>query len=205
MAEGEGAGGAARGRAGAGAVRRGAGGARAEGAGGDPGQARVHLSPRAVAGARGRRAVGVSAGASVQSGGGVARCASPAAARSRRWMRCSTGSGRRAGRATASRRCSRCCARSGIDADALADAAVKAALRANTDAALAAGVFGVPTLQVGDALFWGNDAHAFALAVLRRSGVARRSADAAHRQSAGRGIARALTHRRMQAARAMML
>jgi hypothetical protein len=27
-------------------------------------------------------------------------------------------------------------------------------------------VFGVPTLQVGDALFWGNDAHAFALAVL---------------------------------------
>jgi hypothetical protein len=27
-------------------------------------------------------------------------------------------------------------------------------------------VFGVPTLQVGDALFWGNDAHGFALAVL---------------------------------------
>jgi 2-hydroxychromene-2-carboxylate isomerase len=54
----------------------------------------------------------------------------------------------------------------GIDADAVADPAVKNALRANTDAALAAGVFGVPTLQVGDALFWGNDAHAFALAVL---------------------------------------
>ena len=54
----------------------------------------------------------------------------------------------------------------GIGADAVADPAVKNALRANTDAALAAGVFGVPTLQVGEALFWGNDAHAFALAVL---------------------------------------
>jgi 2-hydroxychromene-2-carboxylate isomerase len=54
----------------------------------------------------------------------------------------------------------------GIDADAVTDPVVKNALRANTDAALAAGVFGVPTLQVGDALFWGNDAHAFALAVL---------------------------------------
>ena len=54
----------------------------------------------------------------------------------------------------------------GIDADAVTDRAVKHALRANTDAALAAGVFGVPTLQVGEALFWGNDAHAFALAVM---------------------------------------
>jgi 2-hydroxychromene-2-carboxylate isomerase len=54
----------------------------------------------------------------------------------------------------------------GIGADAVADPTVKNALRANTDAALAAGVFGVPTLQVGDALFWGNDAHGFALAVL---------------------------------------
>jgi len=54
----------------------------------------------------------------------------------------------------------------GIAAGALSDPAVKTALRADTDAALAAGVFGVPTLQVGDALFWGNDAHAFALAVL---------------------------------------
>ena len=54
----------------------------------------------------------------------------------------------------------------GVDQEALATHAVKSALRANTDAALAAGVFGVPTLQIGDALFWGNDAHAFALAVL---------------------------------------
>lgn len=35
---------------------------------------------------------------------------------------------------------------------------VKGRLRANTDAALAAGVFGVPTLRVGHELFWGNDA-----------------------------------------------
>jgi 2-hydroxychromene-2-carboxylate isomerase len=47
----------------------------------------------------------------------------------------------------------------------------KAALRANTDAAIAAGVFGVPTLQIGQALFWGNDAHAFALAALHDPSV----------------------------------
>ena len=35
---------------------------------------------------------------------------------------------------------------------------VKARLRANTDAAVAAGVFGVPTLRIGSELFWGNDA-----------------------------------------------
>lgn len=49
---------------------------------------------------------------------------------------------------------------------ALADPVVKDALRANTDAALAAGVFGVPSLQVGQDLFWGNDAHDLMLAVL---------------------------------------
>ena len=43
-------------------------------------------------------------------------------------------------------------------AHALAGDAVKSALRANTEAAIAAGVFGVPTLQIGDTLFWGNDA-----------------------------------------------
>ena len=36
--------------------------------------------------------------------------------------------------------------------------AVKAQLRANTEAAIAAGVYGVPTLKVGDEMFWGNDA-----------------------------------------------
>ena len=35
---------------------------------------------------------------------------------------------------------------------------VRAALRANTDAALAAGLFGVPTLTVGGRAFWGQDA-----------------------------------------------
>ena len=35
---------------------------------------------------------------------------------------------------------------------------VKAQLRANTEQAIAAGVFGVPTLRVGGELFWGNDA-----------------------------------------------
>ena len=38
------------------------------------------------------------------------------------------------------------------------NAAVKAQLRANTEAAIAAGVYGVPTLEVGDEMFWGNDA-----------------------------------------------
>lgn len=35
---------------------------------------------------------------------------------------------------------------------------VKATLRANTEAALARGVFGVPTLDIGGELFWGHDA-----------------------------------------------
>jgi hypothetical protein len=49
--------------------------------------------------------------------------------------------------------------------------AAKAQLRANTEAAIAAGVYGVPTLAVGDDLFWGNDAHDFALAALRNPAV----------------------------------
>ncbi|HTA65946.1 MAG TPA: DsbA family protein [Xanthomonadaceae bacterium] len=46
---------------------------------------------------------------------------------------------------------------------ALARDEVKAALRANTEEAIAAGVFGVPTLRIDDALFWGNDATDMAL------------------------------------------
>jgi len=42
----------------------------------------------------------------------------------------------------------------------------KSRLRAWTEAALAAGVFGVPTLTVGEALFWGVDALPMALATL---------------------------------------
>ncbi len=40
----------------------------------------------------------------------------------------------------------------------IADADVKDALRRNTDEAIARGVFGVPTLAIGDELFWGADA-----------------------------------------------
>lgn len=41
---------------------------------------------------------------------------------------------------------------------------VKAMLRQNTGNAIARGVFGVPTLAIGDELFWGDDATAMALA-----------------------------------------
>ena len=45
------------------------------------------------------------------------------------------------------------------DAEAsIATAEVKDALRRNTDEAIARGVFGVPTLAIGDELFWGADA-----------------------------------------------
>ncbi|HZF27039.1 MAG TPA: 2-hydroxychromene-2-carboxylate isomerase [Steroidobacteraceae bacterium] len=44
------------------------------------------------------------------------------------------------------------------DADqAIAAEVVKQELRTNTEAAIAAGVFGVPTLAVGEMLFWGSD------------------------------------------------
>ena len=56
-------------------------------------------------------------------------------------------------------------------AAAIASPAVKAELRANTDAAIAAGVFGVPTLAIGDDLFWGDDALDFAQAVLADPGL----------------------------------
>jgi 2-hydroxychromene-2-carboxylate isomerase len=49
----------------------------------------------------------------------------------------------------------------GLDADAWLlranDAAVKQQLRATTDEAVALGIFGAPTMRVGDELFWGND------------------------------------------------
>lgn len=46
---------------------------------------------------------------------------------------------------------------------ALAADAVKQQLRDNTAQALAAGVFGVPTLRLGQELFWGDDATGMAL------------------------------------------
>lgn len=45
--------------------------------------------------------------------------------------------------------------------------AVKAQLRANTEAALAAGVFGVPSIQVGERVFWGLDSLPMLAACLR--------------------------------------
>ena len=54
----------------------------------------------------------------------------------------------------------------GIPADAGSDPAVKDRLRANTDAAVAAGVYGVPTLAIGEELFWGLDAMPLARAYL---------------------------------------
>ena len=44
----------------------------------------------------------------------------------------------------------------------IASAEVKDELRRNTDEAIARGVFGVPTLAIGDELFWGVDATAMA-------------------------------------------
>jgi len=40
---------------------------------------------------------------------------------------------------------------------ALGDEQVKSRLKANTDAAIAKGVFGVPSFLMGEALFWGQD------------------------------------------------
>jgi 2-hydroxychromene-2-carboxylate isomerase len=54
---------------------------------------------------------------------------------------------------------------------AVEDPAVKAALRDATDRAHARGVFGVPTLAVGDELFWGDDRLATAAAELHRAPV----------------------------------
>jgi len=57
---------------------------------------------------------------------------------------------------------SRLASQAGLDGDWVIEQAgsaeAKARLRAQTDAALAAGVFGVPTLLVGGELFWGYDA-----------------------------------------------
>ena len=68
------------------------------------------------------------------------------------------------------------CARLGIgDPDALIAARnAKARLRAWTDEAIAAGVFGVPTLAVGQELFWGLDALPMAQAVLDDPGLLER-------------------------------
>ncbi len=65
------------------------------------------------------------------------------------------------------------CARLSIhDYDAfIAERGAKARLHAGTDAAIAAGVFGVPTLAAGGALFWGLDAMPMAEAALDDPGL----------------------------------
>ena len=66
-----------------------------------------------------------------------------------------------------------CVTAAGLDAQALAAAAeapeTKAELKANTDEAVARGVFGAPAFFVGDALYWGNDRLEFVEAALRAS------------------------------------
>ena len=55
-------------------------------------------------------------------------------------------------------------ARLQVDPARLAQQDLKDALRSETDRAIARGVFGVPTLAIGEELFWGADAIDFALA-----------------------------------------
>lgn len=55
-----------------------------------------------------------------------------------------------------------------LEANALVEAPdTKASLRANTEEAIAAKLFGVPTLRIGDELFWGLDALPMARAYLK--------------------------------------
>lgn len=65
------------------------------------------------------------------------------------------------------------CAELGVSADALAAPAVKDGLRRNTEAAIAAGVFGVPTFAVDGELFWGADSVEFLRAFLADPAVLR--------------------------------
>jgi 2-hydroxychromene-2-carboxylate isomerase len=64
---------------------------------------------------------------------------------------------------------------------ALGDPAIKQRLRDNTSWATSLGVFGVPTLMIGNELFWGHDAMDMALDYLRHPGdfedAAMRAAD----------------------------
>lgn len=59
----------------------------------------------------------------------------------------------------------------GIAPDDAQHQPAKDRLRANTDAALAAGVYGVPTLQIGSELFWGLDALPMARAFMADPGL----------------------------------
>ena len=76
---------------------------------------------------------------------------------------------------------------------------VKDALRRETDEAIARGVFGVPTIAVGNELFWGADATEMALDYMRAGVPLRRS-----RISARRRIARGRRSRRGEAVQARL-
>ncbi|MEX1826108.1 2-hydroxychromene-2-carboxylate isomerase [Luteibacter sp. CQ10] len=54
---------------------------------------------------------------------------------------------------------------------ALSSPEVKATLQANFEEAMRHGVYGVPTLAIGGELFWGDDAHDFAMDYLRDPGL----------------------------------
>ena len=102
-------------------------------------------------------------------------------------MRSSTGSGRDGQRrSTARRRWRRCSARLGVAPRTRSPATdSKAALRANTDAALAAGVYGVPTLAFDGAVVLGQRRARVRACCAARPGGAGRSADAARVRAAG--------------------
>ncbi|HEY3644505.1 MAG TPA: 2-hydroxychromene-2-carboxylate isomerase [Gammaproteobacteria bacterium] len=53
----------------------------------------------------------------------------------------------------------------------LADGQVKTRLKANTDAAIAAGLFGVPSFRLGDTWFWGQDSLEMMLDFLKHPGL----------------------------------
>ena len=67
---------------------------------------------------------------------------------------------------------------------------VKDELRRNTDEAIARGVFGVPTLAIGDELFWGADATAMAVDYVAAGSTLRRSGICARRRHFRRASAR---------------
>ena len=61
-----------------------------------------------------------------------------------------------------------------VDPSALAAPAVKDALRAQTEAAIGHGVFGVPTLLIDGEIFWGSDAVEFAKAYIADPAILQR-------------------------------
>ena len=66
------------------------------------------------------------------------------------------------------------CGALGVDQAALGTPEVKDRLRRNTDAAVALGVFGVPTFALDDELFWGNESIEFLNAYLADPAMLRR-------------------------------